>query len=383
LRSAVRDEDIVARIGGDEFAILLSEATMEADACAVANRILQKLAEPVVINRVTAPIGVSIGIVPVGSHPEVSAHADQLMVAADLALYAAKAAGKGNWQMYEPEMGTRNRRRLTIEQALRGAIDRNELSLHYQAQVGLASWKIVCFEALLRWDHPTLGRVSPAEFVPIAEEAGLIDRLGDWVLHRACAEAVNWPEEIQVAVNVSPLQAMTGAVAGSVEAALEASGLAPQRLELEITETVFVSEGAIAIAVLRRLKALGVKVALDDFGIGYSSLAYLRRFPFDTLKIDRAFTRELVLREDTNAIVRTIVALARVLQIETVAEGVEEPDQLLVLREQGCDTIQGYYTSVPIPAHEVPALLAGWPDEAPAEALGPPPAPFAVRGAQA
>ncbi len=361
LRRAVRDEDLVARIGGDEFAVLLRHCMIEADACAIANRILQGLGEPVVIGQVTTPIGVSIGIAPVANHPEPTAGAEQLMVAADLALYAAKDAGKGTWQLYEAEMGSSNRRRHTIEQALRNAIERDELSLHYQAQVGLSDWRIARFEALLRWRHPQLGPISPSEFVPIAEEAGLIDRLGEWVLHQACAEAARWPDGVHIAVNVSPIQAMSGSIANSVDAALRASGLPPQRLELEITETVFVSEGATAIAALRRLKALGVRIALDDFGTGYSSLAYVRRFPFDTLKIDRGFVHELCTREDTRAIVNMIVGLARALSIETVAEGVENDNQVRALREQGCDMIQGFYTSRPVPARDVPGLLAGWP----------------------
>lgn len=371
LRRAVREEDLVARIGGDEFAVLLRHCMIEADACAIANRILQALSEPIVIGQVTAPIGVSIGIAPVASHPERTAGAEQLMVAADLALYAAKAAGKGTWQLYEAQMGSINRRRHMIEQALRHAIARSELALHYQAQVGLADWRIVRFEALLRWRHPQLGTIAPSEFVPIAEESGLIDRLGEWVLREACAEAARWPDSVHIAVNVSPKQAMSGSIANSVETALAESGLPPERLELEITETVFVSEGATAIAALRRIKALGVRIALDDFGTGYSSLAYVRRFPFDTLKIDRAFVRELCTREDTRAIVNTIVALARALAIETVAEGVEDQSQVHALREQGCDMIQGYFTARPLPAREVPGLLAAWPGRAAALGAGP------------
>jgi len=334
---------------------------IEADACAIATRILQGLNEPVVIGQVTAPIGMSIGIAPVAGNPDIAGRADQLMVAADLALYAAKAAGKGTWQLYEAEMGSSNRRRHAIEQALRGAIEHNELSVHYQAQVGLADWRIARFEALLRWKHPQLGCIPPSEFIPIAEEAGLIDSLGEWVLREACAEAARWPEQVHVAVNVSPMQAMSGSIAASVAAALAATGLPPQRLELEITETVFVSEGATAIATLRRLKALGVRIALDDFGTGYSSLAYVRRFPFDTLKIDRAFVQELSSREDTRVIVNTIVSLARALSIETVAEGVEDASQVQALRAQGCDMIQGFYTARPMPASEIPGLLADWP----------------------
>jgi diguanylate cyclase (GGDEF)-like protein len=369
LRRAVRDEDLVARIGGDEFAVLLRHCMIEADACAIANRILHALDEPVLIGEVTAPVGVSIGIAPVAGHADIASQADQLMVAADLALYAAKAAGKGTWQLYEAEMGSSNRRRHAIEHALRGAIERRELSVHYQAQVGLADWRIARFEALLRWQHPQLGRIPPSEFIPIAEEAGLIDRLGEWVLHEACAEAARWPEHVHVAVNVSPMQAMSGSIATSVDAVLAATGLPPQRLELEITETVFVSEGATAIATLRRLKALGVRIALDDFGTGYSSLAYVRRFPFDTLKIDRAFVHELCTRKDTHAIVNTIVSLARALSIETVAEGVEDASQIRTLREQGCDMIQGFYTSRPVPAEGIADLLAEWPGRATA-ALG-------------
>ncbi|MEB2317256.1 MAG: EAL domain-containing protein [Pseudomonadota bacterium] len=364
LRRAVRDEDLVARIGGDEFAVLLRHCMIEADACAIANRILHALDEPVLIGEVTAPVGVSIGIAPVAGHADIASQADQLMVAADLALYAAKAAGKGTWQLYEAEMGSSNRRRHAIEHALRGAIERRELSVHYQAQVGLADWRIARFEALLRWQHPQLGRIPPSEFIPIAEEAGLIDRLGEWVLHEACAEAARWPEHVHVAVNVSPMQAMSGSIATSVDAVLAATGLPPQRLELEITETVFVSEGATAIATLRRLKALGVRIALDDFGTGYSSLAYVRRFPFDTLKIDRAFVHELCTRKDTHAIVNTIVSLARALSIETVAEGVEDASQIRTLREQGCDMIQGFYTSRPVPADGIAGLLADWPGRA-------------------
>jgi EAL domain-containing protein (putative c-di-GMP-specific phosphodiesterase class I) len=252
------------------------------------------------------------------------------------------------------------RRRLVLERDLREALEKGQLSLRYQPKVDLASWAVTGFEALLRWQHPEHGEVPPGEFVAVAEESGLILALGEWALQQACAQAAQWPAHLSVAVNISPVQVMTHDLPEVVQRALKASGLAARRLELEITESVFINETRGTVGRLHALRGLGVQIALDDFGTGYSSLAYLRRFPFDTLKIDRAFVRELLVSRDARAIVRNILALAGSLRMATVAEGVEEPAQVAVLADEGCAQVQGYYVARPLPADEVLGFVAQW-----------------------
>jgi EAL domain-containing protein (putative c-di-GMP-specific phosphodiesterase class I) len=257
-------------------------------------------------------------------------------------------------------MGEQVRRRLILERDLREAMELNQLSLHFQPKVDLARWEVTGFEALLRWQHPLHGNIPPTEFITVAEESGLILAMGAWALERACEVAATWPEHLHIAVNISPLQVMTEQLPATVEQALRQSGLSPHRLELEITESVFINETRGTVDRLHALRKLGVQIALDDFGTGYSSLAYLRRFPFDTLKIDRAFVRELLISRDARSIVRNILALAKSLRMSTVAEGVEEPAQVAVLETEGCDIVQGYFVARPLPLPEVAGFLSNF-----------------------
>ncbi|PXW96181.1 PAS domain S-box-containing protein/diguanylate cyclase (GGDEF)-like protein [Sphaerotilus hippei] len=350
LKEAVGKADVVARLGGDEFAVLLRTTGEEVEVSAVAQRILDALREPCMALGSTVPVRTSIGV---ARFPQDGTSVDEMMQHADLALYDAKANATGTMRYFVQRMGEQVRRRLVLERDLRDALELNQLSLHYQPKVDLATWRIIGFEALLRWQHPQHGNIPPSEFITVAEECGLILSMGAWALQHACAEAATWPEHLQVAVNISPLQVMTEDLPATVEGALRLSGLAPHRLELEITESVFINETRGTVNRLHALRKLGIQIALDDFGTGYSSLAYLRRFPFDTLKIDRAFVRELLISRDARAIVRNILALAKSLRMATVAEGVEEPAQVAVLSAEGCDIVQGYFVARPLPAHEV------------------------------
>ena len=357
LQSRTRRSDTVARLGGDEFAVILRGVASAEEAELLTHRLLDGLQAPCEVQGSHIAVRTSIGV---AMAPRDGTEIDTLLNNADLALYAAKSAGRGEFRFFAPQMAALTRRRLIIEQALRQALARDELSLDFQPVLQLGDGQVVGFEALLRWQHPELGEVAPAEFVPVAEEAGLITEIGRWVLARACQAARGWPEALTVAVNVSPVQAMSPDLLGTAQQALREAGLAPQRLELEITESIFLNETGATMAVLRTLREAGVRIALDDFGTGYSSLAYLRRFPFDTLKIDRSFVRELLSRRDARAIVKMIVGLARTLHMKVVAEGVEEPAQASVLRRYGCDAMQGYLAARPMKAAEVLPFLADW-----------------------
>ncbi len=357
LRTHTRRSDTVARHGGDEFAVLLHPLQSAAEAQALAARLLGGLAEACEVQGARVAVRASIGIV---LAPGDGQDIDTLLSHADLALYAAKSAGRGEFRFYTPEMAAVTRRRLLLEQALREALPRGELSLAFQPQVDLANWQVTGFEALLRWQHPTLGAVSPVEFISVAEESGLIGDIGAWVLQEACRQCAGWPGALTVSVNVSPVQAMSQDLRAVVLAALQVAGLPATRLELEITESIFLHDAKTTLDQLHALRATGLRIALDDFGTGYSSLAYLRRFPFDTLKIDRSFVRELMQRPDARAIVKMILGLARTLRMKTVAEGVEEPAQAGLLTHHGCTTLQGYLVARPMPAAEVPGWLADW-----------------------
>ncbi len=367
LRARTRRSDTVARLGGDEFAVLLHGAATVAEVELLTTRLLDGLTAPCEGQGARIAVRASIGI---AMAPRDGGDIDTLLSNADLALYAAKSAGRGEYRFFAPEMAAQTRRRLTIEQELRQALARGELALAFQPQVDLAQWRITGFEALLRWHNPLLGSVPPAEFIPVAEDAGLICEIGEWVLHQACRHAALWPGGLTVSVNVSPVQAMSQDLRGVALAALQASGLAAEQLELEITESIFLNEAQATLALLHGLRAAGMRVALDDFGTGYSSLAYLRRFPFDTIKIDRSFVRELMPRRDARAIVNMILGLARTLGMKTVAEGVEEPAQAGLLREHGCDAMQGYLAARPMAGADVPDFLALW------QALPMPPLPL-------
>jgi diguanylate cyclase (GGDEF)-like protein len=357
LLASIRLSDTAGRLGGDEFVVILQHVTSRDEVALLTRRLLDNLHQPCEIQGASISLRTSIGV---AMAPQDGAQIDTLLNNADLALYAAKSEARGDFRFFEPRMATQTRRRLQIEHGLRDAMSNGELRLVFQPQIDLKHWRVIGFEALLRWQHPELGDVPPTEFIPVAEESGLILEMGHWVLGQACAAASDWPEAVHVSVNVSSVQAMSSGLCEAIRQILERLGMPARRLELEITESVFLNESHATIQGLRSLKALGLRIALDDFGTGYSSLAYLRRFPFDTLKIDHSFVRELMARGDARAIVRTIIGLARTLNMNTVAEGVEEPQQLEVLAGLGCGAIQGHFVARPMSAAEVPAFMAAW-----------------------
>jgi EAL domain-containing protein (putative c-di-GMP-specific phosphodiesterase class I) len=276
---------------------------------------------------------------------------------ADLALYRAKEAGRGTYAFFEESLNQRAQERRQLESDLRLALERGELELHYQPLFDLEHNRICSFEALLRWNHPKRGLISPVDFIPIAEDTGLIVPIGAWVIREACNQAARWPEPVRIAVNVSPVQFHRGSLNETILRALATSGLAPDRLEVEITESVFLEGSEATLKLLHALRGLGVRVALDDFGTGYSSLSYLQSFPFDKLKIDRSFIHNLLTREGASAIVRAITELAHALNIETTAEGVEETAQLMELRAHGCSSVQGFLFSEPMTLADVEKLF--------------------------
>jgi diguanylate cyclase (GGDEF)-like protein/PAS domain S-box-containing protein len=357
LVQCTRRSDTVARFGGDEFAVILRDVASIDEADQLTHRLLEGLREPCEVQGSRITVRASIGV---AMAPRDGTDIDALLNHADLALYAAKTAGRSEIRLFEPQMAALRRRRLTVERKLKEALDRGELSLAYQPLVDLSRWRVTGFEALLRWRHAELGEVGPGEFVPVAEDAGLIQAIGQWVLAQACQEAARWPGELAVSVNVSPVQIMSQDLHRVTQAALRDAGLAPGRLELEITESIFMHEVSSSMAILRSLRDAGVRIALDDFGTGYSSLAYLRRFPFDTLKIDRSFVRELTTRTDLRAIVKMIIGMAHTLDMKTVAEGVEETAQARALDTYGCDRLQGFLVARPLPAGEIAGFLARW-----------------------
>jgi diguanylate cyclase (GGDEF)-like protein len=354
LSACVREVDTVARLGGDEFAIIQLGARQPDDAEVLAARIVAAFLQPFEVGGHQIMTGVSIGV---AVAPGDGASYETLMRDADIALYLAKTEGGGRVRFFEAEMDSRIHIRRLLELDLQVAISRKEFELYYQPLVSLITDKIIGFEALLRWHHPVRGLVSPMDFIPVAEETGMIVTIGEWVLHTACFEAENWPDDITVAVNLSPVQFKKGDLVGTVQAALAASGLRPDRLELEITESVFLRDTVGTLTALRQLRAMGIGVALDDFGTGYSSLSYLHSFPFSKIKIDQSFVRDLMTNHESMSIVRAVTGLGKSLGIKTIAEGVETREQLDKLRDKGCDEVQGYFFSRPRPASEVPALI--------------------------
>ncbi len=355
LRIAAGEGATVARLSGDEFAIVETGLDHPEQAGAIAERLVGLVSEPYEVDGHHLVIGTSIGI---AMAPSDGIDPDILLKNADMALYRAKADGRGTHRYFEPEMDARLQARRVLELDLRKAIVAGEFRLFYQPLINLASGEVSGFEALLRWAHPTRGLVSPMEFIPLAEETGLIVPIGEWVLRRASAEAAGWPVAIKVAVNLSPAQFKSRNLVPAVVGALAASGLASSRLELEITESVLLENNAATLATLHQLRALGVRISMDDFGTGYSSLSYLRSFPFDKIKIDQSFTRDLADKQDSAAIIRAVAGLGHSLGIATTAEGVETARQLELLRAEGCTEVQGYFFSQPRPAEEVQALLA-------------------------
>ena len=355
MRSCIRGEDLVARLGGDEFAIVQVPSEHPADITALATRLIEVVGAPYDLDGHQVVVGASVGI---AIAPTDSSVPDVLMKNADLALYRAKADGGGIYRFFEVAMDARMQARRALELDLRKAIVNGEFELYYQPITDVKSGQITSCEALIRWHHPERGLVAPSEFIPVAEETGLIVPLGEWVLRQACAVAARWPKHLTIAVNVSPAQFKSRNLVPTVMNALASSGLPATRLELEITEMVLVQDNDAAFAILHQLRDLGIRIAMDDFGTGYSSIGYLRSFPFDKIKIDQSFIRDLPGRLDSVAIVRAVVGLSSSLGITTTAEGVETKEQLDSVTAEGCDEVQGYLFSWPKSAADVEKFLA-------------------------
>lgn len=345
---------MIARFGGDEFAILIDGIEAGESLGGIADGLQKSFERPITINGQSAPCGASIGI---AMAPADGSDGVTLMKNADLALYRAKREGKATYHFFEPGLDESARRRRQMEVDLRSAIRDGEFELHFQPLYSLIEKRLTGFEALIRWNHPTRGRVNPAEFIALAEETGLIIPIGEWVIREACRHASTWPEDVSVAVNVSPKQFTATGLASTILQALSSSRLSPHRLELEITENIFIADVQATLATLHSLRNLGVRIALDDFGTGYSSLSYLRSFPFDKVKIDRSFVEDLGTGSNGHAIIRAITTLADALGMETLAEGVEDIAQFEVLEREGCRHIQGYLFSRPVSAAGVAGLL--------------------------
>ena len=350
LRDVIGDLGQVGRLGGDEFEVVLPSTSDQTELSKLAQGIIDSLSRPYTINGTAVTIGASVGIVTSDYDDRTS---DDLMRDADLALYAAKAAGKGCFRFFAPEMHEAARERQLMESDLRVALEKGQLRLVYQPCVNASSEAVTGFEALIRWDHPEHGPVSPVEFIPLAEEIGLINEIGEWVLRTACAEAAKWPQNISVAVNLSPVQFKSHALPTIVRTILSETDFPAKRLELEITEGVFLNNDEHVHEMIHALKAIGLKLALDDFGTGYSSLSYLQRVPFDKIKIDRSFVTGASDLEGRNAaLIRAMVGLASDLKMQTTAEGVETPEELQLVRNLGCSLVQGYIFGKPMPPEE-------------------------------
>ena len=354
LRGCVRETDFVARLGGDEFAIVQTGARSNDDVNDLVDRIYKAIRTPYEClgHQVTTDASIGIALA-----PRDGTDLEQILKNADLAMYAAKAAGRRTHRFFQPAMDAQVRARRQLEVDLRQAIADGGFEVYYQPCLSLEDDTITGCEALVRWRHPERGMISPAEFIPIAEDTGLINPLGEWVLTTACMEAAKWPDHVKLAVNVSPVQFKSGTLALKVIASLAASGLAAGRLELEITEAVLIRDDDTALAILHQLRTIGVRIALDDFGTGYSSLSYLKRFPFDKIKIDRCFITDIAEPDDSAGIVRAVVNIAAERDMTTTAEGVETAEQQRILRELGCSEMQGYLFSAPKPAETIREML--------------------------
>ena len=350
LENSIREGDFLARLGGDEFAVILTNMTSPEGVMQLASRIVETLSRPYVYENNQITIGASIGAAMAPCHAK---GADSLLKMADIALYQAKRDGRGQSRLFTSDMlETLDVQRQT-EDALFGALERNEFELHYQPVVDAETQIVVSMEALIRWQHPQLGTIAPLDFIPIAENAGLMGRIGAWVIGQACKDAAGWPEPVCVAVNVSAQQFHAGTLELDVVTALSASGIAANRLELELTETILIEDRQQTVETLHNLKALGVGISIDDFGTGYSSLSYVNRFPINKIKIDRSFVKDLPQSMQSVPIIKTIVALASALGMSTVAEGVETEEQSNLVREVGCNLLQGNLFSKPTPADRV------------------------------
>jgi diguanylate cyclase (GGDEF)-like protein len=353
LWGTTRETDLLARLGGDEFSLLLRPIDKPADAAVIAERIVRTMSTPFSIDGHQIVIGASVGI---AIAPQDGESTDILMKNADLALYRAKAEGRSTYHFFEKDMDAAIQKRRMIEAGLRAALALNELRVVFQPLVGLKENRVTCLEALLRWTHEGKN-ISPVEFIPIAEETGLIVPIGEWVLREACRTAVTWPTDARVAVNLSPVQFKNKRLFETVHAVLAETGLPPTRLELEITESLLLNDNEQTLQTLHRLRAIGVRISMDDFGTGYSSLSYLRSFPFDKIKIDRSFMNDLDSRGDSLAIIKAVIGLGHSLGMSTTAEGVETEEQLAAVREQGCNEVQGFLFSPPLEPGQVQALL--------------------------
>jgi diguanylate cyclase (GGDEF)-like protein len=362
LTASARESDLVIRLGGDEFAVIASGLEDPRAAALLAERMVKSIAQPMIIDGSQVQVGASIGI---AFAPGDGSNAETLLKNADMALYRAKGGGRGTYHFFERGMDEALQNRRLLEQGLKVALARGELRLMYQPLLDLPTSRICCFEALLRWDHPTRGVVSPAEFIPVAEDSGLIGSIGEWVLREACRTAAGWPEPMRVAVNLSPAQFRNRNLVDQVVAALSDAGLPAERLELEVTESLLLAETEQTLQMLHQLRAQGVHISMDDFGTGYSSLSYLRAFPFDKIKIDRSFIAGLNPGDESIAIVRAIIALGQSLGMSTTAEGIETEAQLNALREQGCNEAQGFLLSPPLPASAVLPLLGATSEQLP------------------
>nr|WP_246550135.1 EAL domain-containing protein [Bradyrhizobium liaoningense] len=355
LRSTLREEDALARLNSDEFAIVQSGLTRPEDAVMLAKRLLAAIADPYLLDGHSVVIGASIGI---AMAPGDGDDSEKLLKSADMALSRAKLDARGTFAFFEAALDAKAQSRRKIEVELRDAIQNDVLRPYYQPLIDLQSGRITGFEALVRWPHAERGMISPAEFIPVAEDTGLINPLGGLMLRRACLDAATWPDDVRVAVNLSPLQFRSGNLLSIVTDALKHSGLPPRRLELEITETLLLEKSAQVLATLHALRALGVRISMDDFGTGYSSLSYLRSFPFDKIKIDQSFVRDLGANREAQAIIRSIVSLGKGLGVTITAEGVETEAELSCLRTEGCDEGQGFLFSKARPNAEIISLLA-------------------------
>jgi diguanylate cyclase (GGDEF)-like protein len=355
LRGCVGDTDTISRVGGDEFCIVQTGIASATDAERLARCIAERVRAPYDLQGQLAMIDVSIGI---AIAPDDGADANELLKNADMALYGAKTNGRGAYSFFETDMDARIKQRRALELALRRAYDNGEFELYYQPVLNLDKGEARCCEALLRWHHPERGMVSPAEFIPVAEEIGLIVSLGEWVIRRACEDAAKWPANVCVAVNLSPTQLGSNGLLPAVLGALASSRLPAHRLELEITEAMMMQNSEVNLRALHQLRALGIRISMDDFGTGFSSLSYLRSFPFDKIKIDRCFIKGLGDNSESDAIVGAVTGLADNLGMTTTAEGVETREQLDIVRRLGCTDVQGFFYSRPVPARELAQLLA-------------------------
>jgi diguanylate cyclase (GGDEF)-like protein len=355
LRQCCRQADVVARLGGDEFAALVGPLRRPEDAVIVAENIIRLLDKPFEFHGHMIKIGASVGI---AVAPDDGEDTDTLMKNADLALYRAKSDGRGAYHFFERGMDAALQARRTIEIGLRNALAKGELQLVFQPQYSLKENRICGLEALLRWTNPQLGRVSPREFIPIAEETGFIVPIGEWVLREACAAATAWPEDVRVAVNLSPVQFKSRNLVQQVVSALAAASLDPKRLELEVTESILLADNESTLKTLHQLRGLGVGISMDDFGTGYSSLSYLRSFPFDKIKIDQSFIHDLSPQEGSLSIVKAVIGLGQSLGMSTTAEGIETAAQLKLMRDEGCTEVQGHLFSPPLTATAAARLFS-------------------------